>query len=155
MAVAYRMTNGKRGQVLAFYAIVLPVVLLPLAAYAVNAAFVSSRAASLQQGTAQAAEAAVQRIDLGALRSRSLLTIDALAARVAASSVMRDAEPLATVESVLVAGPSVTVFTREVITLPFNFLPVPTIVLHTRASARLVAGYDKASSRLPLPNSSF
>jgi hypothetical protein len=149
------MTSGKRGQVLAFYAIVLPVVLLPLAAYAVNAAFVSTRATGLQQATAQAAEAAAQRVDVGALRSRSLLMIDAGAARMAASSVMTDSEPLAIVESVLVAGPSVTVFTREVIRLPFNFLPVPTIVLHTCASARLVAGYDKASSRLPLTNSSF
>jgi len=155
MAVAHNVTTGRRGQVLTFYAIVLPIVLLPLAAYAVNAAFVSTRAAGLQQATAHAAEAAAQRVDVGAFRSRSLLTIDARAARLAASGAVRVAEPGAILESVVVVGSSVTVSTREVIRLPFNFLPATTIVLHASASARLVAGYDKASSRLPLPISNF
>ena len=149
------MTIRERGQVLAFYAIVRPIVLLPLAAYAVNAAFVSTRAASLQQTTAQAAEAAAQQVDVGAFRARSLLTIDAQVASAVATQALSDSEHGATMESVVVVGSLVTVSTRELIRLPFNFLPVPAIVLHARASARLVGGYDNASSLLPLPNSSF
>jgi Flp pilus assembly protein TadG len=149
------MTTGKRGQVLTFYAIVLPIVLLPLAAYTVNVAFVSTRAASLEQATAQAAEAAAQQLDIGVFRSRSVLKINALAARAVATHAMGDSERGAAVESVVVVGSSVTVSTREVIILPFDFLPVPAIVLHARASARIVAGYDKASSRLPLPINNF
>src|SRR6267378_1432167 len=155
MAVPQHMTAGKRGQVLTFYAIVLPMVLLPLAAYTVNVAFVSTHAASLEQATAQAAEVAAQQLDVGAFRSHSVLKINALAARVVATHAMSDSERGATVESVLVVGASVTVSTREVIRLPFNFLPVPAIILHARASARIVAGYDNASSRLPLPISNF
>jgi hypothetical protein len=68
---------------------------------------------------------------------------------------MRNFEHGAAVESVVVVGSVVTVSTREEIQLPFNFLPAPPIVLHARASARIVAGYDKASSRLPLPINNF
>ncbi len=120
-----------------------------------NVAFVSTRAASLEQATAQAAEVAAQQLDVDALRSHSALKINALAARAAATHAMSDFERGATVESVFVVGTSVTVSTREVIRLPFNFLPVPAVVLHARASARIAAGYDRASSRLPLPSNNF
>jgi hypothetical protein len=39
--------------------------------------------------------------------------------------------------------------------MPFSFFPVPAVKLGAHATARLVAGYDKPSSRLPLPTSSF
>jgi hypothetical protein len=149
------MTTSERGQVLAFYAILLPIILLPLAAYAVNAAFVSTRAATLQEATVQAVEAAVQQLDVGALRSRSLLTVDPVAARAIARRALSASEPEATLEWVVVVGSVVTISTREMIRLPFNFLPVPAIVIHARASAQLVGGYDKPSSRLPLPMSNF
>lgn len=149
------MTSGERGQVLAFYAILLPIILLPLAAYAVNAAFVSTRAAALQETTVQAVESAVQQVDVGALRSFSLLTVDALAAGAIARRALSESEPGATLESVVVVGSVVTISTREMIRLPFNFLPERSVVIHARASARLVGGYDRPSSRLPLPNSNF
>jgi uncharacterized protein (UPF0333 family) len=154
MAIS-RAVTSKRGQVLAFYAILLPVILLPLTAYVVNAAFVSTRAAGLQEATAQAVEAAAQQVDVGAFRSRSLLTVDPLTARAVVIHSIRDWEPGASVESVVVVGSVVTVSTREAITLPFNFMPEPAIVLHARASARLVAGYDRPSSLMPLPRSTF
>lgn len=138
-----------------FFAVLLPIILLPLTAYAVDAAFVSTRAAGLQEATAQAAELAAQQVDVGALRSRSELTIDASVARVAATQAIRESEPGASVESVVVVGTLVTVTAAEVVPLPFNFLPVPAIRLDARASARLVGGYDSPSSRLPLPTSSF
>jgi hypothetical protein len=149
------MTSRQRGQVLAFFAVLLPIVLLPLAAYAVDVAFVSTRAAALQASTAQAAEAAAQQVDVATLRARSVLRVDASIARAVASRAVRDSEPEASVESVVVIGTLVTVTTGETITLPFNFLPQPAVTLHARASARLVPGYDSPSSRLPLPTSTF
>lgn len=149
------MIRRNRGQVLAFYAVLMPVVLLPLAAYAVDAAFVSTRVAGLQAATEQAAEAAAQQLDVGALRSRSVLAVDPLTARVVAASAIKDSEPGATVDSVLVAGSMVTISSREVVTLPFNFLPAQAIVIHASATARLVGGYDRPSSRLPLPINNF
>ncbi|MEP6751811.1 MAG: hypothetical protein ABI959_03595 [Candidatus Dormiibacterota bacterium] len=149
------MSRCDRGQVLAFYAVLLPIILLPMAAYAVDVAFVSTRSADLQAATAQAAEVTAQHLDAGALRSRSVLIVDALAARGVASQALSVSEPEATVESVVVVGPMVTISVREVITLPFNFLPAQAIVMHARATARLVGGYDRPSSLLPLPISNF
>lgn len=149
------MTRHDRGQVLAFYAVLLPILLLPLAAYAVDVAFVITRTAELQEATAQAAETAAQHMDVEALRARSELIVDGRAAADVASRAMSDSEPEATVESVIVVGSMVTISTREVIRLPFNFLPAPASVIHARASARLVGGYDSPSSLLPLPTNTF
>jgi Flp pilus assembly protein TadG len=153
-AQALVVRRRERGQVLAFFAIVLPIILLPLAAYAVDVAFVSTRGAGLQEATAQAAEAAAQQADIGALRSRSELAIDASKARAIATQSVRAAEPGASVEAVQVAGAVVTVTATEVVMLPFNFLPPRAVKLEAHASARLV-GYDSPSSRLPLPTSTF
>lgn len=149
------MRVRERGQVLAFFAVVLPVILLPLAAYAVDSAFVISRAADLQEATAQAAEAAAQQADVDAMRSRSELTIDVTTARAVAQQSVLESEPGASVLAVQVNGAVVTVTTEEAVTLPFNFLPAKAIKLEARASARLVRGYDSPSSRLPLPTSTF
>ena len=149
------MRVRERGQVLAFFAVVLPVILLPLAAYAVDSAFIISRAANLQEATAQAAEAAAQQAEVDALRSRSELTIDVTAARAVAQQSVLESEPGASVLAVQVNGAVVTVTTEEAVTLPFNFLPAKAIKLEARASARLVRGYDSPSSRLPLPTSTF
>ncbi|HEX3506941.1 MAG TPA: hypothetical protein VHW94_00995 [Candidatus Dormibacteraeota bacterium] len=155
MALENHVTGRDRGQVLAFYAVLLPVILLPLTAYAVDAAFVSSRVAGLQAATSQAAEAAAQQVDVAALRARSVLVVDQLSARVVAVSAMRDSEPWATVDSVAVAGSSVTILAHELVALPFDFLPSRTIVIHAHATARLVGGYDRPSSRLPLSTNIF
>jgi hypothetical protein len=135
--------------------VLLPIVLLPLAAYATDVAFVSSRSAELQGATAQAAETAAQKVNADALRARSQLIVDTEAAPTVASQVMTELDPQATVESVIVIGAKVTISTREVITLPFNFLPQPATVIHATASARLVGGYDRPSSLLPLPTRIF
>jgi hypothetical protein len=149
------VTRHDRGQVLAFYAVLLPILLLPLAAYAVDVAFVITRTAELQEATAQAAETAAQHVDVEALRARSELIVDGRVAADVASRAMSDSEPEATVESVIVVGSMVTISTREVIWLPFNFLPAPATVIHARAAARLVGGYDSPSSLLPLPTNTF
>ena len=149
------ITHGERGQVLAFFAILLPIVLLPMVAYAVDAAFVSTRASALQEATMQAAEAASQEADVGVLRSRSELVINASRARSVAAESIRLSEPHAQIRSVVVTGATVTVTATELIKLPFTFLPATAFRLEARASARLVAGYDSPSSRLPLPTNTF
>jgi Flp pilus assembly protein TadG len=149
------VTNGEHGQVLAFFAVLLPIVLLPVGAYAVDAAFVATRSASLNEATAQAAESAAQQVDVNTFRTRSDLVIDAAMARNVAALAITESEPDASVESLVVKGAHVTVTTVERVTLPFNFLPVPAIRLEARASAQLVAGYDTPSSRLPLPTRSL
>jgi Flp pilus assembly protein TadG len=149
------LIGHERGQVLAFFAILLPIVLLPLAAYAVDAAFISTRAAGLQGATNQAAEAAAQQLDIGAFRSRSALTIEPALARAAAVQSINESEPAASVTSVRVNGALVTVTAVELVRLPLNFMPAPAITLEAHASARLVGGYDSPSSRLPLPTSTF
>ena len=136
------------GQVLAFFALVLPTVLLPVAAYAVDAAFVSTKAAGLQAATAQAAETAAQQVSIEALRSSGTLSVDERGARVAAVQTMSEEEPAATVRSVVVTGTTVTVITTELVVEPFNLFGGP-ITLRSRASAQLVAGYDSPNSRVP------
>jgi hypothetical protein len=149
------MNRRESGQVLAFFALLLPIVLMPVAAYAVDSVVVSSRAAGLQQATIRAAEDAAQQLSVADLRAQGGLTLDSVRVRSSALATMSVVEPGASVQAVVIDGTQVTVIAVEVVTLPFNFLPVPSVRLAARASARLVAGYDSPSSLLPLPTSSF
>jgi hypothetical protein len=149
------VNRHQSGQVLAFFAVLLPIVLMPVAAYAVDAVVVSTRAAGLQEATVRAAEEAAQQLRVTDLRAGGGLTLDPEQARSSALATVSAVEPGATVQSVLIDGTQVTVVAEEVVTLPFNFLPVPLVKLAARASARLVTGYDSPSSRLPLPTSTF
>jgi Flp pilus assembly protein TadG len=133
--------NRQSAQVLAFFALVLPVVLLPVAAYAVDATIVAGRAAALQAATALAAETAAQQLNIGVLRSTGALTIDPAAATLVATRTVAREEPGASIDSCTVAGAGVAVVTSEPVTLPFSIF-ARTITLHARATARLVAGYD-------------
>ena len=146
--------KAERGQVLAFFALALPVVLLPVAAYAVDASMVASREAGLQAATAQAAEVAAQQLDIGVLRSSSALTLDDAAVRLVAARTLVEDEPGASVDSSTVSGVDVTVAASESVTLPLSLF-TPTVRLHARATARLVAGYESPNSRLPLPSRTF
>ena len=111
------------GQVLTFFALAVPVVLLPVAAYAVDATIIASREAGLQAATAEAAEAA------------ALVVIhQALAAE----------EPGANLDTSTIIGAEVTIVTSEQEALPFSVF-ARTAILHARATARLVAGYDSPS----------
>lgn len=144
----------ERGQVLAFFAVVIPIVLVPVTAYAVDAAVITLHSAGLQAATAQAAEAAAQQLDMGAIRSGGGLALDAAAVRrVATQTVERD-DPAAIIDSLSIDGVGVTVLTSERVPAPFALLTGP-VTLHAHATARLVAGYDRPSSLIPLPSSSF
>lgn len=146
--------RSERGQVLAFFAVVVPMVLVPVAAYAVDAAVVEFHSAGLQAATAQAAETAAQQVDLATLRSGRGLSLDPVAARRVAVETVGREDPAAVVDSVSVAGVDVIVLTSVGVQAPFALL-TGRVTLHARASARLVAGYDRPSSFLPLPSSSF
>jgi Flp pilus assembly protein TadG len=142
------------GQVLAFFAVILPIVLLPVVAYAVDAAVVSGRAAALHAATAAAAETASQQVSVRAKRSGGALALDLGQAQMVANETLASEEPGASTDAISVDGAEVTVTTIEVVTVPFNLFGGP-VTLHTRASARLVGGYDNPSSLLPLPMSTF
>jgi hypothetical protein len=147
--------HGQRGQVMAFIAVALAIVLMPLAAYAIDAATVSAAAAALQVATATAAIEAAQQLDVIDFRAGGAMTVEAGAARRAASAVLAAEVPSASVSSVTVSGEQVTVAAGELVQLPLDFFPSRTVRLEATASARLAAGYDRPSSRWPLPISSF
>jgi Flp pilus assembly protein TadG len=136
--------NRQSAQVLTFFALVLPIVLLPVAAYAVDATIVAGRAAGLQAATVQAAETAAQQLNIGVLRSSGILTVDPGTAALVATRTLAQEEPAASLDSSIVTGATVTVMTSEPVTLPFSIL-ARTITLHARATARLVPGYDTRS----------
>jgi Flp pilus assembly protein TadG len=138
--------------VLAFFALILPIVLLPVGAYAVDAAIVASREAGLQAATAQAAETAAQQLNVGVIRSSGALTLDPAAVSLVVAQTLATKEPAAVVDSSTVNGVDTTVVTSESVTLPFSLF-TKTVRLHARATARLVAGYDNPSSRLPVLSS--
>jgi hypothetical protein len=147
--------RGQHGQVMAFIAVALSMVLMPLAAYAIDISTVSADASALQEATATAAVEAAQQLDAVGFRASGVMTIDAAAARRAARAVFAAEAPTALVSSVTVSGAEVTVAAGEVVQLPVDFLPTRRVQLEARASARLAGGYDRPSSRLPLPISSF
>jgi Flp pilus assembly protein TadG len=132
---------GESGQVLAFFALVLPVVLLPIAAYTVDATIVAAREAGLQAATAQAAETAAQQLNVGAIRSSGAFTVDPAAAERIVYQTLVNEEQGASLDSYSVTGVEVTVVTSEPVTLPFRVF-TRTVTLHAHATARLVAGYD-------------
>ncbi len=148
------MKLKQQGQVLAFFAVALPLVLLPVAAYAVDSATVSGRAAGLQAATAQAAEAAAQQIDVASIRSAGMLELDHTAAQTAALRELIADEPGASLDQVSVGGATATVVATELVDLPLPLL-ARTITLRARSVARLVPGYGRPSSLLPLPTSTF
>jgi Flp pilus assembly protein TadG len=134
--------DARNGQVLVFFALVLPIVLLPIAAYAVDATFVASREAGLQAATTQAAETGAQQLDVDAIRSIGALKLDAAALANVVAQTLIDEEQGARVDAYVVTGTEVTVDASEPVTLPLNVF-TGGITLHAHATARLVAGYDK------------
>ena len=148
------MVTRGAGQVLVFFALVLPIVLLPAGAYALDAAVAASDYSRLVELTARAAEDAAQQIDVPRLRTAGGLVLDAPAAVQAAREEVLT-YPDARLASVSLAGDTVTVATSEIVVLPLSFVGRSAITIHASATARIVPGYDRPSSRLPLPVSSF
>ena len=141
--------TSQRGQVLVFVALVLPIVLLPAAAFAVDAASAAAVHARLEQATWSAAESAVQQIDAGALRAGRGLTLDQQSVESVARDALAAEDPNATIEGLAVDGLYVTVEAAERLQLPLNFLGAPGVKLRATATARLTLGYESPSSFLP------
>lgn len=145
----------QRGQVMAFIAVALAVVLMPVAAYAIDAVTVSAASASLQEATAMAAMEAAQQLDADHFRAGEAISVDGAAARRAAQEVLAAEAPTASLVSVIVSGAQVTVAADELVPLPLDFFSQRTVRLDARVSAKLAGGYDRPSSRLPLPSNTF
>src|SRR6184192_686364 len=101
--------TSQRGQVLVFVALALPIVLLPAAAFAVDAASAAAVHARLEQATWSAAESAVQQIDADALRAGGGLTLDQRSVESVARDALAAEDPNATIERLAVDGLYVTV----------------------------------------------
>jgi hypothetical protein len=140
---------------MAFIAVALGIVVMPAAAYAVDSATVSAAAAALEEATATAAVEASQQLDVTAFRATGALSVDSAAARAVAQAVVAAQVPMASITSVTASGAEITIATHEEVPLPFDFFPGRTVRLQASASARLAGGYDRPSSRLPLPISTF
>jgi hypothetical protein len=136
------MNRDQAGQTLAALALFLPLVLLPVVAYAVQATLLASRASLLQAAAARAAEDASQAIDIGALRSRSVLQLDASeASRIARTSLAAE-DAAAELDGVAVGPVSVTVSAHDKVPLEFGgILRAGSVTLTSVATARLTAGY--------------
>lgn len=148
------MKHPQRGQVLVFFALVVPIALLPLVAFAVDSAVLASRFAALQAATAQAAELAAQRIDVSAFRATGDLLIDGTDLKRWAADVVKAEDPYAAVDSVSAAGATITLETHELVDLPVPLLARASFV-RASVTARLVPGYDSPSSAFPLSTSTF
>ncbi|HYL70636.1 MAG TPA: hypothetical protein VEY89_04965 [Candidatus Dormibacteraeota bacterium] len=140
---------------LVFVALVLPIVLLPAAAFAMDAAAAAAGHARLEADTTVAAEAAVQQIDAALLRAGAGPALDQAAVEAVVRQVVTSDEPGATVDRVTVDGLYVTVEASRSVALPLNFLGAPSIQVRASATAHLVLGYESPSSFLPFPVSTF
>jgi len=147
--------NNARGQVLVFFALVLPLILLPAAAYAVDASVTASAYSRLVEVTARVAEDAAQQIDIARLRAGGGISIDVVSATRAAADALAASEPSAELNDLAVLGPELRLATTETVVLPFPFFGSPRVAVHAEVSARIAPGYDSPSSRLPLPVSTF
>ncbi len=141
--------TSQRGQILVFVALVLPIVLLPAAAFAVDAASAAGVHARLEQATWSAAESSVQQIDAGALRAGKGITLDQRSVEAVAFEALAAEDPSATIERLSVDGLYVTIETSETLQLPLNFVGAPAVRLRAKATARLTLGYERPSSFLP------
>jgi hypothetical protein len=135
------------GQALVFFALVLPLVLLPVAAFGVGAAELGARQAQLAAAVRQAAEDGVQELDVKALREGRGFQLDPLSAAAGARASLRLSLPQAVVDGLEVAGVTLTVRAHLPVRLELALLaPNPTVNVRAAATARLAVGYDRPSS---------
>jgi hypothetical protein len=137
-------------------ALLLPVVLLPLMAYAVQATLLATHASRLQSAVARAAEDGASAIDAATLRAGGGLVLDPTSAAARAGGSLAAEDPEAVLDSVTVAASVITVRAHERIDVGIGaMLGSGATVLRAAATARVTAGYASPSSRLPLPNRSL
>lgn len=144
------------GQALVLLALLLPLVLLPVAGYAVEATYAANRAALLQWACARAAEDAAQAIDDTALRQSSTLQVSAAQAQTVAAAQLRVLDQRAVLDAFTADGATVSISAHELVPATFAiWIPGGVLRVDAGAQARLTAGYSSPSSRLPLSTRSF
>lgn len=138
------------------FAVILPLVLMPVAAYAVEATYIATRQAALAEVAAQVAEDSAQQVDESTFRSGGPLQVDPGEARAMAFTSLARRDPAATLRSFTVSGRSVSLRLEETVPLRFAaWVPGGQVTIAAPASARLAAGYWSPSSLMPLPFRSF
>ena len=152
-----RLTGGRqRAQVLVLMAVLIPLVLVPIAAYAAEAGYAASRAAVLEWACTRAAEDAAQELDANALRANAVLQVDPTAAADLASRQVSALDPRAVVDEVTTAAATVSVLAHEDVPATLAFwIAGGRLRVRGSATARLVPGYASPSSALPFSTSSF
>ena len=144
------------GQALVLMAFLIPLVLLPVAAYAIEATYAASRAALLDWACIRAAEDAVQTIDAAALRGSSLLIVDPAQALPAAQRELVQLDPHAVLDRWWSGGDEFELWAHESVPVTLAlWVPGRTVQVSASATARLTPGYSSPSSRLPFSTSSF
>jgi len=142
--------------VLVAVALLVPLALLAIAAYAIESARLAATGARLQEAAMRAVEAGAAQLDTDRLRSGSGFRLDPAAARRVAAAEMAGAEPAAVIDSAVVSGSQLTLAVHEPVRLDLGgFLSVGVVNLRARVSARLTPGYDSPSSLFPLSRRSF
>jgi hypothetical protein len=137
------MNRSRAAQTLVAFALVLPLVLLPVAAYAVQATLLATRASLLQAAAARAAEDASQALDVAAFRSAGLLRLDPANATRIARMTLAEQDPAARLDDVTVGALSVTVRAHDAVPLDFGgILRAGSVNLATVATAQLSDGYS-------------
>ena len=135
---------------------ILPLVLVPVAAYAIEASYAATRQAALAGVAAQVAEDAAQAIDEAAFRAGGPLQVDPGAARQAAQATLSQLEPAAVLRAFDVNGVTVSLAVDERLPVRFaGWAPGSSITVSAGATAVLTAGYSSPSSLMPLPLRSF
>jgi hypothetical protein len=152
---ALKRRHGQGAQVLVFFALALPLVLLPVAAYAVDASVAATAFSRLVEVSARAAEDAAEQIDLARLRAGGGISIDVVTAASTAQAVLQSADPPARLVDLAVLGEELRLVTSETVVLPFSLFGDPDDQLRAAITARIAPGYDSPSSRFPLPVSTF
>lgn len=136
------MAESQRGQVLAYLALVLPLVLLPVAAYAIAATTLDAQRGRFQAAISQAAEDAVQQLDEQAFRAGGPAAPDGPAAVAAARADLFGYEPAAVVDKAEVDGGQLVLAAHEQAPVPLaGFLPAAVVTLRVGVRARLAAGF--------------
>ena len=142
---------SRRGQVLPAMALMLPLVLLPVAAWTVEASLAAARQAALVELAAQGAEDAAQQVDESRFRAGGGLVVLRGPAAAAARAAI-DGHGGARLVSLTLSGETVTVVAEEWVPLSLaSIVGWRGITLHAAASARLASGYLRPSSVLPSP----
>jgi hypothetical protein len=140
------MKKPEAAQTLVIFALLLPLVLLPIASYAIQATLLASRASLLQASVARAAEDGAQAVDVAGFRSSGVLRLDAKKARQVAGASLAEQDRLARLDGVEVGPTTVTVRAHDEVPLGFGgILSAGTASLAAVATARLTLGYRNPS----------